>query len=175
MGNKGNIPEAINKFNIYKNGNVLIGVSAEVQLPEITSMTETISGVGLLGEIETSIVGMFNSMEQEIPFRMLDDDIFSMANPLEVQELTLRASEQSTVKSTGGIAFTNMRVVFRGRPKSFKPGTIKQGAQMGASLTLELVYILIEIDGKRKLELDKLNDVYKLNDVDVISKIKGYC
>ena len=138
-------------------------------------MTDTLSGAGILGEIETTVIGMFSSMKQEIPFRMLDDDIFSMANPLKAQELTLRMSEQSTVKTTGDISFKGMRVVFRGRPVSFKPGTVKNGAQMNASLTLELLYVMIEIDGKRKLELDKLNNVYKINDVDILEKVKKYC
>lgn len=169
------IPEAVNNFNVYKKGNALIGLSGEVSLAELTAMTETLSGPGILGEIETVIIGMFNSMEQEIPFRMLDDDIFSIADPLEVQELTLRMSEQSTVKSTGAIDFKGMRIVFRGRPKGFKPGTVKQGAQMGASLTLELVYIMIEIDSKKKLELDKLNSVYIINGKDLLAKIKKQC
>lgn len=169
------LPEVINNFNVYRSGNVLIGLSGEVSLAEFSAMTETISGPGILGEIETVVVGMFSSMKQEIPFRMLDDDIFSMSNPLAVQELTLRASMQSTVRATGGIDFKGMRIVFRGRPVGFKPGTMKQGGQMGASVTLELVYVLIEIDGKRKLELDKLNSVYKINNVDVLAKMKQQC
>lgn len=172
---KNTIPELINNFNVYKGGNALIGMSGEVALAEFQALTDTLSGPGILGEIETVVVGAFSAMQQEIPFRILDDDIFSLANPLEVQELTLRASEQSTIKSTGNISFKGMRVVFRGRPKGFIPGTVKQGAQMGASVTLELVYILIEIDGSRKLELDKLNNVYKINDVDILAEIKRHC
>lgn len=176
MGNaRLNIPEAINNFNVYSSGNALIGLSGEVTLAELAALTETLSGPGILGEIETVIIGMFSHMEQEVPFRMLDDDIFSLANPLEVKELTLRASAQSTVKTTGNIDFKGMRVVFRGRPTGFNPGVVKQGGQMGASVTLGLVYILIEVDGSRKLELDKLNNVYKINDVDLLAKIKRQC
>jgi len=169
------IPEAINNFNIYSQGNTLIGLSAEVSLPDIQAVTETMNGPGILGDFETVMVGMYNSIKQEIPFRMLDEDIFSLANPLEITELTLRASEQSTIKSTGNIAFKGMRIVYRGRPIEFKPGTVKQGGQMNASVTLEVFYILIEIDGKRKFELDKLNNVFKINDVDLLADIKKQC
>nr|WP_295681125.1 phage major tail tube protein [uncultured Lachnoclostridium sp.]DAD78529.1 MAG TPA: tail tube protein [Caudovirales sp. ctCiv1]DAL67971.1 MAG TPA: tail tube protein [Caudoviricetes sp.] len=169
------IPEVVNSFNVYKEGNVLIGISGEVTLPDLTAITETLTGPGILGEIESVIVGHFGALDQEIPFRMLDGDIFDLANPLTVQELTLRASQQSTVKSTGAITFNGMRIVFRGRPKDFKPGTMKNGGQMGASITLSLVYILVEIDGKRKLELDKLNNVYKINDKDILELVKKHC
>ncbi len=169
------IPEVINRCNVYRNGNKMIGVSDEVSLAEFSSITDTISGGGILGEIETVVVGMFSSMKQEIPFRILDDDIFALGNPLGVQELTLRASEQVTEKSTGRIDFQGLRVVFRGRPVGFKPGTMKQGQKMGASVTLELVYVLIEINGVTKLELDKLNDVYIVDNEDVLAKVRQYC
>ena len=169
------IPEVINRCNVYRNGNKMIGVSDEVQLAEFASITDTISGGGILGEIETVAVGQFSSMKQEIPFRILDDDIFALGNPLNVQELTLRASEQVTDQGTGGIKFQGLRVVFRGRPVSFKPGTMKQGQKMGASVTLELVYVLIEINGKVELELDKLNDKYIVNGVDILEEVRKYC
>lgn len=37
-------------------------------------MTETLTGPGILGEIEEVIIGQFGSMELEIPFRILDED-----------------------------------------------------------------------------------------------------
>jgi len=169
------IPEVINNFNVYRNGNALIGLSGEVSLPDFESITEKISGPGILGEIEASIIGQFGSMEQEVTFRILEDDIFSMMDPTETLDLTLRASEQYTVKSTGKIDYKGMRVVIRGRQKKFKPGTVKNGGQMDASVTIELVYIMIEIDGNKKVELDKLNSVYKVNGVDLLAKVRKQC
>lgn len=55
------IPEVINNFNVYKSGNRLIGVTSEMSLAEISAITETISGAGLLGEYETVIMGHFSS------------------------------------------------------------------------------------------------------------------
>jgi P2 family phage contractile tail tube protein len=169
------IPEVIHSFNVYKSGNKLIGLTGEVNLPDFDAMTETISGAGILGEFEEVLIGMFGSMEQEIPFRVLDDDIFSLMNPLEVLDLTLRAAEQYTVKNTGAIDFKGMRVVVRGKQKSFKPGKVQNATQMDASVTVEVVYIMIEIDGVQKVELDKLNYVYKVNGVDLLQKVRAQC
>ncbi len=52
---------------------------------------------------------------------------------------------------------------------------MKQGQKMGASVTLELVYVLIEINGKVELELDKLNDKYIVNGVDILEEVRKYC
>lgn len=169
------IPEVIHSFNVYKGGNKLIGLTGEVTLPDFGAMTATVSGSGILGEFEEALIGMFGSMEQEIPFRVLDDDIFSLMNPLEVLDLTLRASEQYTVQNTGAIDFKGMRVVLRGKQKGFKPGKVQNGTQMDSSVTIEVVYIMIEIDGKQKVELDKLNFVFKVNGVDLLEKVRRQC
>lgn len=175
MGKTANIPEIINNFNAYNNGNVLIGVSGSVSLPSFDAITETISGAGILGEYETAIAGFYASMQQEVPFRILDNDIFSLMNPNALVDLTFRASAQSTVKSTGAISYKGMRIVERGRLKGFTPGTLEMGKQMGASVTLELLYILVEVDGKTMLEYDKLNTVFVVNGKDLLEEVRKYC
>lgn len=174
MSANANVPEIINNYNVYNNGNVLIGVSGAVTLPGFDAITETVSGAGILGTYDTAVVGMYGSMSQEIPFRILDSDIFSLMNPSEMVDLTFRASAQSTVKSTGAIDYKSMRVVERGRLKSFAPGKLENGKQMDASVTLELLYILVEIDGATKLEYDKLNSVFVVNGKDLLEKVRAY-
>lgn len=166
------IPEVIHDFNLYLSGNKLGGVTGEVSLPDFEAMTETISGPGILGEIETTIAGRYGSMEQEVPFRVINPDYFKMISPSTPVELTLRGAIQYNVKSNGATDYMGMRVVFRGRCKKIGLGTVKQGGPMDSTITMELTYILIELDGKKKVELDKLNGVFKLNGVDLLAKVK---
>lgn len=173
--NNANIPEIINNFNVYNNGNALIGVSGSVALPSFDAITETISGAGILGEYETGVVGQYGSMQQEVPFRVLDSDIFTIMDPTALVDLTFRASAQSTVKATGAIEYKGMRVVERGRLKAFNPGTLEMGKQMNAAVTLEILYILVEIAGKKVLEYDKLNSVFVVNGKDLLEKVRGNC
>lgn len=170
-----NIPEIINNFNAYNKGNALIGVTGAVTLPSLDAITETISGAGILGEYETAVVGNYGSLKQEVPFRVLDSDCFTIMDPTELVDLTFRASAQSTVKATGALDYKGMRVVERGRLNSFTSGTLEQGKQMNASVTLEVLYILVEIDGKKMLEYDKLNSVFVVNGKDLLEKVRGYC
>ena len=168
------IPEKINLMNVYHEGNKLIGLSGEITLPNFEAMTETISGPGILGEIGSPTPGHFGSQEIEIPFRVMDEDIFSLMSPLDPVGLTLRASQQF-LSSTQGIQYKGLRVVVQGVFKSFTGGTLKQASPMGSSLKLELTYILIEMDGKSRIELDKINGIYKVNAVDVLEKARSLC
>jgi P2 family phage contractile tail tube protein len=169
-----NIPEKINLFNMYQGGNKLIGLTEEVTLPDFEAISETISGPGILGEIDSPTPGHFGSLELEVPFRVLCEDIFSVMAVLTNVDLTLRAaSQESTVD--GAVAFKGMRIVVRGKIKKFAPGSMKQGAAMKASATLELTYIKIEYDGVVKLELDKLAPKYVVNGVDILAEALKLC
>lgn len=174
MGIAANIPEIINNFNIYSEGNRFVGLSNSIQLPSFDAITEEISGAGILGSYESSIPGFYSSMTQEVPFRILTDDIFSVMNPNAPVDLTFRASEQSTVRATGALDYNGMRIVERGRFKSFKPGKFELGKTMDASITHEILYIMIEIDGNTVLEYDKLNNVFTVNGEDLLEKVKRY-
>ena len=169
-----NIPEKINNFNIYNSGNILVGITDEVTLPSFEAMTETISGPGILGEIESPHIGHFGSMTIEIPFRVLYGDIFKVMKADEGVDITLRGAVQVQSLNSGK-AFKGMRIVMRGMLKTLTAGSAKAGSPMSSSVTLELVYIMIEVDGAKKVELDKLNNVYNINGTDYLAKIKSLC
>ena len=162
-------PEVINNFRVYNDANRVVGTTAEFSIAELQAMTAAVSGAGILGEYNTSVVGMFQDMSQEIPFRMIDKDFFGMLNTGEQSKIVLRSSVQQRNRETGGT------LVSRGHPTSAKFGTVKIGDLMNASITLSLTYLLAEIDGKTMLELDKLNSVYKVNGVDLLKDIMKQC
>ena len=165
------IPTKINLFNMYNAGSKLVGITGEVSIPNFEAMSETVEGAGILGEIDDVAVGHFGSMEMEIPFRMVDDDAIDLLNPLEATNLTLRAAQQvSTID--GGTDFKQMRVVLRGKNKGFTPGKVQQGKAMNSSVKVEVQYILIELNNKPMVELDKLNTVFKIRGKDILSKAR---
>lgn len=164
------IPEKINEFNAYLDGNKMIGVAASVTLPEVNMLTSTVSGAGIGGELDSPTIGQFESMEQEIQFNVLYSSAADVLSPLSVVNLTFRAAQQVSDK-TGGYAFKGLRVVEMGRVKKFNPGKIEKGESMEATVTLELTYLMVENDGKELLAIDKLNGVYRVNGVDMLAGI----
>lgn len=169
-------PEVINNFRVYNDAARVMGTTGEVNIAEFQAMTSTVSGAGILGEYNTAVIGMFQSMQQDIPFRMIDKDYFTMLNTGEQSKVVLRSSVQQRNRETGGTLSTQaMRLVFRGHPTAAKMGTIKIGDMMNAGITLELTYVLIEIGGMVMLELDKLNSVYKVSGRDLLKDIMNQC
>ena len=45
---------------------------------------------------------------------------------------------------------------------------------MDTKVTLEVLYLLVEIDGETKLEYDKLNSVFVVNGKDLLEKVRAY-
>ena len=168
------IPEKINDYNAYVDGTKMIGVAASVTLPEINMKSSTVSGVGVSGEIDSPTLGQFESMEQEIQFNTLYSSCADMLSPLSAVNLTFRAAQQVYDKGTGGgYIFKSLRIVEMGRVKKFNPGKLEKANSMEAAITLELTYILVEVDGAPILEIDKLNQVYKVNGVDMLADVRN--
>lgn len=166
------VPEIIHSFNIYNTGNRLVGVTGEVAIPNFEGVTSTTGGAGILGEYESIAIGHYGSMEQVIPFRCIDEDFFTLISPSESVELTLRGAIQHTVRTNLNSGAIGMRVVYRGRCKNIAVGTARLRGQMDSQITLELTYIYVEMDGKPRIELDKINEVFKINGVDKLAQIK---
>lgn len=172
MSNLAGIPEVIRDFNLYLTGNRLAGLTGEVPLPDFEAITATISGNGILGEYEAAVPGHFPSMAPEIPFRCINEDYFKMIDPTQPIELTLRGSIQQTDPTTHGTGEVGMRVIMSGRPKTFAIGTVKQRNGMDSKITPELTRIIVELDGKERVALDKFNSVYRINGIDILAKTR---
>ena len=174
MGAVNLIPEVINAWNAYNQGNKLIGITGMVNLPNLETITESIRGAGVMGDYETSIPGFFASIEQEVPFRMLEEDVFSLMDQTQSVDLTFRLSAQYTDRQTTALAYKGMRIVEKGRFKSFSAGKLEAGKAMEGSLKLEVLYYLVEKEGARLVEIDKLNQVYIVNGKDMLEEVRKY-
>lgn len=166
------IATKINSYNVYQDGKKLIGISDEVTLPDFEAMTETLSGAGLLGEIDEPLFGHFKSIEMEVPFRTMNKQMFNMASMSQAINLTLRISTQALETSTNKSAFLPSRIVVKGKNKSITGGKVKQGEGTGSSIKVEINYIMIEVEGKKVFELDKLNFKYVVNGKDLLAAVR---
>lgn len=171
----GKIPTIVNMFNVYDTAaKRLIGISDTVSLPDWDQISETLSGPGILGEIDFGAIGHFSNQTFEIPFRSYDGDFFKFIDPSGVVGLTLRAGLQS-VDESGNQVPIGTRIVVRGNFAGFSGGSVKQGESMKPSVSINLQYLLFVWDGQEKIELDKLHGVYKVNGKDVIAEYKALC
>jgi len=169
------IPSLLNHYNVYNSAEKLVGVSGEVELPEFSSITDTLEGTGVLGEIEDPATGQFESMTVKIPFAILLTSVYDICNVNESALLTLRGSEQVIDPSTGKTVYQPCKVVLRGKAKTITNGSMQKGKKMEPEVELEILYIKIEVNNEELVELDKLNFVYKVRGVDLMADIRSQC
>lgn len=164
------IPERVVNYNIYDEADKLVGVSAEVTLPNFESMTETISGAGIAGEFESSLPGHYGSQTIEIPFRTLNDSNFTLAKN-SGKPLVLRAAQQSYDVASGQRSQRALKITIKYQSKGLNLGTIGVGAMTESTNVLEVLYIKIEENNREMLEYDKLNFVFIVDGVDMLKEV----
>ena len=172
MGNVNPIPEKLVNFNVYQEGEKLVGVASEITLPTLEGMSETVSGAGIAGEFESATPGHFSSMTTEIAFKTLFDKAFKLMKP-GGQTLTFRASQQFSDFAGNSIDFRPLKIVMKVLPKSVDLGKMAVSAKTETKNTLEVVYIKITENGNEILELDKVNFIYKINGEDILGPIQS--
>ena len=91
-----------------------------------------------------------------------------------VSTTPIRGAAQE-IDSAGNIVPKSIRVVVRGRAAKLTGGKLKRASTMDSGVTLNILYILIEVNGESVVELDKMNPTYKVNGVDLLAEYKEMC
>lgn len=164
------VPERLTNFNAYNDGNRLMGV-VDVELPEISYMTDTISGAGIAGEIDSIILGHVESMTTTINWRTVNKQAAVLSAP-RIHAIELRGSQEVYQRDSGLKASKPVKVVMRAMPKTVGIGTFEVGAQTGTSNEFEVTYLLIEVEGERVLEIDKYNFICFVDGKDWLADVR---
>lgn len=158
-------------YRIYKDGSNLLGVGT-IDLPELAYMTDTLSGAGVAGEIETPVLGHFQAMSCTINWRTVNNEALALLLA-EGATLTLRAAQQDMDGATNALLAKPLKIVIKALPKTVSLGSLEPGATTGTSSELEVSYIKIEEDNKEILEIDKINFICKINGKDTMTDVRS--
>lgn len=170
------VPEVIVGFNVYDgDGDLVVGVTDKMSLAKLASKVATITGAGIAGSYNVPVVGHYDSITQVVPFRVAYKPMFELANPMKITTLNIRGAIQVTDKSTGLSDYAGVRYMVKGRAVETDPGELENGAVMGASVTIEATTVIYEIDGKKLIELDKMNGIYRIDGIDYLEKVRKLC
>ena len=164
------VPERLNNFRVYLEGNALAGV-ATVELPDIEAMTDTVSGAGIAGEIDSPIIGHFGSMAATINFRTITKDGLSLAAQ-KSHAIDFRGAMQVYDSGEGEYKTTAVRVSVRGVPKRNGLGSLEVGSTTDSEVELELTYMKVFVDNQERIEIDKYNFKYVVDGVDYLAEIR---
>jgi uncharacterized protein len=166
------IPERLVNFNVYGGpaANVFLGL-ATVDLPSFEVMKETISGAGIAGEYGSPVLGHFASQEVKLSFRTPTKSQMDMLAPTS-QRFDIRGSIQLQDPMQGSVLTQPIAVECRGQVSSLVLGKLEPGKVMGAELTLECAVIRVKLNNVALVEIDKFNNVFKVNGFDFLASVR---
>jgi uncharacterized protein len=164
------VPERLINFRAYLEGNNLIGV-ADVELPTIELMSDTVSGAGIAGEVESPLIGHVASMTTKINFRTVTEKAMSLAAP-KAHAIEFRGSQQIHDAGAGTYETVPVRVAMRAIPKNIELGKLEVGATTESGNEFEVTYLKIVVNNVDRIEIDKYNFKYVVDGVDYLARVR---
>lgn len=163
-------PEAYINFAVYKNAVDLVGIS-KVTLPDITYLTQMISGVGIAGNVEAILVGMVDAMTTTFNFRSVTDAATELMRP-EPHLLDMRVAEQYHNPVTSNKEIQADKYVMLCQPKATKPGNVATASPADASGEYAVYRYEAYKNGKTLWKIDPYNYVCEIDGIDYMAPIR---
>lgn len=164
------IPERLINYTVYLEGNRAVG-TADAKLPSIEAMTETVSGAGIAGELETPVLGHFKSMTTSIKWRTVTDNSVKLFSSRSHQ-IDLRGSQQVYDSGAGTYKTVPIRASMKLMPKKLDLGSLQVAKATDTENEFEVMYLKLFIDNKEVLEIDKLNFICSINGEDILASVR---
>lgn len=164
------IPQLLTDFRVYLDDSLLVG-NADVTLPELAAMSETVKVAGIAGEIEMPVLGQFQSMTCSINWTTIADKSIELASPVS-KMITCRGSQQTYNPNTGRTESEQITVVMKLLPKNNALGKLEKATTTDTSNEFEVLMVKVLVDGVEKVLVDKLNYIYRVDGVDYLSAVR---
>lgn len=164
------IPERLINFRVYDEENNSLGL-ATVDLPQLQAMSDTVSGAGIAGEIDSPVLGHYQSMTTTFHWRTIEADAMKL-NKQKSHQIDLRGAQQVYDTSTGDYAVKKVRATLKVTPKNSNLGSFEPGSTTDSEQEFEVTYIKLFIDDKEMVEIDKYNFIAKFNGEDGLAQVR---
>lgn len=164
------IPEKLTNYAAYLEGDQRLG-TVDVELPALEAMTETVTGSGIAGELDMPTIGHYAAMTAKLNFRTLDVPSIRLSKQ-KVHALDFRGSQQVLNAGTGLYEHQAVKVSLRAVPKTTEAGKFEVGTPTETANEFEVTYMKIEINGKKQLEIDKLNFIAFIDGEDQLEQVR---
>lgn len=166
------IPGVLINAKVYDEGKELLG-AGNVQLPDFEVMTDSLSGLGIAGEVDLPVIGHFKSMAMSITWTSVCKDALAMLAP-RAHALAIYASVQNWDAVSGTFAPTPVRVQVRATPKKTGVGKLEPGKKTEPTTDFELTYIKVSLGGQELVEIDKINFLCVVDGVDQLAEVRAH-
>ena len=154
--------------NVYVNNASKHGQASEITAPTITAIMSDYKAMGMVGSIE--LFNGFDKLECTIKWTYPDNEVQKVcANFLKPIDLMIRSSKAQY--DGGGISDEVPIVMYvRGYPKAHPGGSFKAKEDTELENTFSVLYYKLEIDGDAIVEIDVMNNIYKVDGEDLLAE-----
>jgi len=164
------IPDKLTNFICWDTGREMLGI-VDVTLPNLNYMTESMSGAGIAGEIDSPTKGHYQSLTTTINWRVIFAENVVYSAP-ETYHFAFMGNVQSYDEGSGEYRDTGVKAMMRCIPKNITLGKLGVATQTGTGVEYEIIYFLFSVDDKQMVEIDKLNFICTINGVDYMKEVR---
>lgn len=164
------IDESVINFAVYEDSVEYVGM-AKASLPDLTALTQNISGAGIAGNVEAVILGHFDAMTLGLDFRTTTEQAIKLSEPRR-HTIDLRVAQQVEDTVAGAVKVQSVKHLLVVIPKRDVGGSIAPASPTDASGEYSVRYWATYIDGVKKREIDPLNFISFVNGVDYLADVK---
>lgn len=164
------VDESVINFAVYEDSVEYVGM-AKASLPDLTALTQNISGAGIAGNIEAVVLGHFDAMTLGLSFRTTTEQAVRLSQPRR-HTIDLRVAQQVEDTVAGTIGVQAVKHLFVVIPKKDAGGSIAPASPTDGSGEFAVRYWATYIDGVKKREIDPLNFICFVDGVDYLSDVK---
>jgi P2 family phage contractile tail tube protein len=165
------IPDKLINAKVYYAGSTeLLGI-ANAELPSLEYITESISGLGIAGEMETPVIGHLKALPFKFTWNAPNKQAIALLTSMS-HHMEVYGSIQHHDSGTGELISEAVKVVVRGMPKKVGIGKIEPAKKMESETELECSYIKIWLGGIEMLEVDKINFICRIMGHDELERVR---
>jgi P2 family phage contractile tail tube protein len=157
--------------NVYFDGQSYLGRVEEVNLPEVAIKQAEHKALGMFGGMD--IPAGMDKMELSMKWSTVDPVAMrKVSNAFRSWDFQVRSSMER-YEAQGRTAQDSYVAYFRGMPKNIAGQNFKQHDNVEAESKFSITYYKLEINGAIIYEVDVLNNIYKVDGVDLLATYRA--
>lgn len=138
--------------------------------PEIAMLSDELKGAGIMGTIDLPS-GMLDSLEGELGLNKANDRAIALFAPVS-HKIEVRWGTPVLDSASSTRVIQANKDILTMIPKTLDLGTIESNEANEGTLTYEILTFEHIIDGKSKIKIDKLNNVFIIDGKDYSAALK---
>lgn len=162
---------SVTNANVYQNGANLLGRAMEITLPTLKTKMVEHKGLGMAFEVEIP-AGGFEKLETKFKWASFYREVQrATGNPRKAVQLQVRASIEEYT-GQGLTREVGLTIALNGVWKESPLGSLKQHESLQPESTLAVYYLKVVADGAEIVEVDVMNNIFKVAEEDVLSQYR---